>query len=158
MHREISALIDAQESWAKPVGERVQGWLGQLFADRRPLKDALNGTWLGHPLHPAITDVPVGAMSVAALFDLTGQRRAADVAVATGLASMVGAAVTGAADAVDAYGRPRRPARQGDARRRLRAVSVAPVALPAVGWPRATGPRGLRPAQLRGAANRDWLP
>ena len=106
MHRQIAALIDAQEPWAKPVGQKVQGWLAQIF-DRYPReKDFLNGTWLGHPVHPVVTDVPVGAMTIAALLDVTGQKRAADVTVATGLAAMVASAATGASDGVDAYGKP----------------------------------------------------
>ena len=106
MHRHINRLIDRQAGWAKPLGEQAQHALGEVFSTRRPLKDLLNGTWFGHPVHPALTDVPVGAMTVAALFDLTGQDGAADVAVATGLLGMAGAAATGAADAVDTYGRP----------------------------------------------------
>jgi len=106
MHRQIAALVEAQERWAKPFGERVQHWLGAVFAERRPVKDFLNGTWLGHPVHPSVTDVPVGAMTVAALLDVTGQDRAADLAIATGLAGMAASAATGAADAVDAYGKP----------------------------------------------------
>ena len=33
------------------------------------LKDLLHGTSIGHPLHPALTDIPVGAWSMTALFD-----------------------------------------------------------------------------------------
>lgn len=29
----------------------------------------LRGTWLGHPLHPVLTDIPVGAWTLAAIFD-----------------------------------------------------------------------------------------
>ena len=106
MHRAIASLIDAQESWAKPFGTKVQHWLEGVFAATRPAKDLLNGTWLGHPLHPTITDVPVGAMTVAALLDVAGEDRAADLAVATGVAAMTASAVTGLADGVDTYGRP----------------------------------------------------
>ena len=106
MHRQINGLVEGQSRWAKPLGEKAQHLLGDVFATRRPLKNLLNGTWLGHPVHPAVTDVPVGAMTMAALFDLTGHDGAADVAVATGLAGMAAAAATGAADAVDTYGRP----------------------------------------------------
>jgi nitrite reductase/ring-hydroxylating ferredoxin subunit len=60
----------------------------------------------GPPVHPAVTDVPVGALTVGTMLDLAGYRRAADIAIATGVAGMVASAVTGAADAVDAYGRP----------------------------------------------------
>jgi nitrite reductase/ring-hydroxylating ferredoxin subunit/uncharacterized membrane protein len=106
MHRAIASLIDAQESWAKPLGTEVQHLLERLFEPYRWVKDLLNGTWLGHPVHPMITDVPVGAMTIAAVLDVAGQERAADVAVATGVAAMTASAVTGLADGVDAYGKP----------------------------------------------------
>ncbi len=109
MHRDIAALIDRQEGWARPLGDWAQPILARLLHEggRRPIKDVLNGTWLGHPVHPAVTDVPVGAMTLAVLFDTTGRDGAADVAVAVGIAGMVASAVTGASDAVDAYGRAR---------------------------------------------------
>jgi nitrite reductase/ring-hydroxylating ferredoxin subunit/uncharacterized membrane protein len=37
-----------------------------------PVKDALSGTWLGHPLHPPLTDVPIGTWTSATLLDLLG--------------------------------------------------------------------------------------
>lgn len=106
MHRQVGRVIDQQASWAGPLGDKAQELLKQLFAERKPVKSLLNGTWLGHPVHPMVTDVPVGAMTVAAVLDAVGQDTAADLAVATGLASMVASAATGAADAVDTYGRP----------------------------------------------------
>src|SRR5579863_326975 len=36
----------------------------------RLFKSLLNGTWLGHPLHPLITDVPVAAWVLTAVFDV----------------------------------------------------------------------------------------
>jgi hypothetical protein len=32
----------------------------------QPVRDVLDGVWLGAPLHPALTDVPLGAWSAAA--------------------------------------------------------------------------------------------
>jgi nitrite reductase/ring-hydroxylating ferredoxin subunit len=109
MHRQVTKLIDRQASWATPLADWAQPLLETLFHEggRRPYKDLLNGTWLGHPLHPVLTDVPTGAMTLAVLFDATGRDGAADIAVATGVAGMVASAATGAADAVDAYDRPR---------------------------------------------------
>jgi nitrite reductase/ring-hydroxylating ferredoxin subunit/uncharacterized membrane protein len=106
MHRQIGRVIDQQASWAKPLGDSAQELLKAVFEGTRPLKDLLNGTWLGHPVHPVVTDVPVGAMTVAAVLDVAGQDTAADIAVLTGLASMAASAATGAADAVDTYGKP----------------------------------------------------
>ena len=76
---------------------------------RRPpglaVKDFLHGVWLGHPLHPALVDVPLGAWTVAltldALESLSGRDElgpGADAAVAIGLAGAIGAAATGAVD------------------------------------------------------------
>jgi nitrite reductase/ring-hydroxylating ferredoxin subunit/uncharacterized membrane protein len=39
----------------------------------RQLADLLHGTWLGHPLHPILTDVVVGAWTIGALFDYIAQ-------------------------------------------------------------------------------------
>ncbi|MDQ2774608.1 MAG: hypothetical protein M3Y57_06740 [Acidobacteriota bacterium] len=51
------------------------------------IKNALHGVWLGHPLHSAITDVPVGSWTAAAAFDCleaSGQEKyAADAEVWT---------------------------------------------------------------------------
>lgn len=77
-------------------------------ASARPLKDLFNGTWLGHPLHPAITDVPVGAWTVALVLDLLGEKRGAKIAVGVGLLGAAGAAVSGLTDWLDTYGKPRR--------------------------------------------------
>jgi hypothetical protein len=35
-------------------------------------RDALSGTWLGHALHPALTDVVIGSFFSATLLDLLG--------------------------------------------------------------------------------------
>ena len=61
-----------------------------------PVADALHGTWLGHPLHPALTDVPVGAWVGAAVLDaVPDQEAAATALVGLGLAAAVPSAVTG---------------------------------------------------------------
>ncbi|HEX3466716.1 MAG TPA: Rieske 2Fe-2S domain-containing protein [Candidatus Elarobacter sp.] len=73
----------------------------------RQLKDLLNGTWLGHPLHPALTDVPVGAWTAALALDLLCERRGAKIAIGVGLLGAVGAALSGLSDWVDTFGRRR---------------------------------------------------
>jgi hypothetical protein len=57
------------------VDERLQKILDKaLYADGRPeaqkLRNFLNGTWLGEPLHAVLTDLPVGAWTAAMVFDL----------------------------------------------------------------------------------------
>ncbi|GAB3194898.1 hypothetical protein GCM10027261_13910 [Geodermatophilus arenarius] len=63
------------------------------------LKDALHGTWLGHPLHPVLVQVPVGSWTSAGLLDAVPPLRpAATVLIATGVVVSVPAAMSGAAD------------------------------------------------------------
>jgi nitrite reductase/ring-hydroxylating ferredoxin subunit/uncharacterized membrane protein len=94
------------------AGDALAGPTNRAYAAAgepgRMLKDVLNGTWLGHALHPAITDVPVGAWTAALVLDLLGERRGAKIAVGVGLLGAVGAAVTGLTDWLDTYGKPRR--------------------------------------------------
>jgi nitrite reductase/ring-hydroxylating ferredoxin subunit/uncharacterized membrane protein len=71
------------------------------------VKNALSGTWLGHQLHPMLTDVPIGAWSMAAVLDLTSGAAGAASAqrlVGFGVLSSVPAAATGASDWADTYG------------------------------------------------------
>src|SRR3954451_22421285 len=66
------------------LAERLAKLLGPLTANQR-LRDVLHGVWLGHPLHPMMVQVPVGAWTSAALLDLVpGQRRAATGLIAVG--------------------------------------------------------------------------
>ncbi|WP_147375480.1 DUF2231 domain-containing protein [Jiangella rhizosphaerae] len=61
----------------------------------------LHGDWLGHAVHPLLTDVPVGAWTSAALLDLSGRselRPAARFLVGAGLVAAVPTAVTGVAE------------------------------------------------------------
>jgi nitrite reductase/ring-hydroxylating ferredoxin subunit/uncharacterized membrane protein len=94
------------------AADRVAGLVNRAYdaagTVRRPLKDALNGTWLGHALHPVLTDVPIGAWTAALAMDLLGERRGAKIAVGVGLLGAVGAAATGLTDWTDTYGKPRR--------------------------------------------------
>ncbi|WP_078845661.1 Rieske (2Fe-2S) protein [Streptomyces albus] len=63
------------------------------------LRDVLHGRWLGHPLHPALVQLPVGAWMSAGVLDmLPGTRRASRVLITTGVLAAVPAALTGAAD------------------------------------------------------------
>lgn len=88
--------------------ERTDTLDGTVDAVRRSVRrvirpgavaDLLHGVWLGHPLHPALTDVPVGAWVGAAALDLVpGQQRAATAMVGVGLAATVPAVLTGVSD------------------------------------------------------------
>src|SRR5919199_1212467 len=63
------------------------------------VKDALHGTWLGHPLHPVLVQVPVGSWTSAGLLDaIPPMRPAATLLIGTGVAAAVPAALSGLAD------------------------------------------------------------
>lgn len=92
----------------------LQKVLGTQRQSARHLKSFLNGTWLGHPLHPLITDIPIMSWVFVAAFDIiwfisgqTWAAYAAFVAVIAGLIGAVGAAVTGLTDWSDTYGAER---------------------------------------------------
>jgi len=91
---------------ARPAGDAVREAL-----DRQPVKDLLSGTWLGHPLHPLLTDLPIGFWTSAFTLDLVGgkrTRRASTQLVAWGVLSAVPTALSGAADWGDTTGPARR--------------------------------------------------
>jgi nitrite reductase/ring-hydroxylating ferredoxin subunit/uncharacterized membrane protein len=97
-------LIALNDGWAKPFGEFNHRWVSALFRPIRPVKDLLNGTWLGHPLHALLTDVPIGALTLALVLDFFGQQTGADIAITVGVLAMIAAAVAGFADYADTDG------------------------------------------------------
>jgi len=105
--RLVTRLVDAQAGWARPFGEFNHRWLSALFRPIRPVKDFLNGTWLGHPVHSALTDVPIGGLTVAIVLDIIGQPVGADVALLVSVLAMLAAAATGLADYTDTDGTAR---------------------------------------------------
>ncbi|MET7543194.1 Rieske (2Fe-2S) protein [Streptomyces sp. NPDC005507] len=71
------------------------------------VKNGLSGTWLGHPLHPALSDLPIGAWVMASALDATAGTtgaRAARRLVGLGLIAAVPTAAAGASDWSDTYG------------------------------------------------------
>ena len=105
--RLLERIIVAQTGWAKPFGDWLHGIVAAIFGRIRPVRDFFAGTWLGHPLHALLTDVPIGALTVSIVLDLLGQPAAADVALALGILSMLAAALAGYADYSTTDGRAR---------------------------------------------------
>jgi nitrite reductase/ring-hydroxylating ferredoxin subunit/uncharacterized membrane protein len=114
--KDVAELVGTQE-WLDQVAKPLDEAVGSAFPGEsgRTAKDALNGTWLGHPLHPVLTDVPIGAWMMAQVFDgldgMNGGNRyeeAARVCINTGLIGAAGAAVTGLTDWSDTGGESRR--------------------------------------------------
>jgi nitrite reductase/ring-hydroxylating ferredoxin subunit/uncharacterized membrane protein len=108
-----------QQDWLQPIEETLQQALQAAFkpdtAHGRPVENALHGVWLGHPLHPVLTDIPLGAWTVAFILDLKEEftetrayASGADASVKIGLLGAAGAAITGLTDWKDVYGKPRR--------------------------------------------------
>ncbi len=76
-----------------------------------PLKDALSGTWLGHPAHPIAVMVPIGSWTSATVIDLAGGghgRAAARRLIGLGVLSAVPAALSGVTDWSDTTGAEQR--------------------------------------------------
>jgi nitrite reductase/ring-hydroxylating ferredoxin subunit/uncharacterized membrane protein len=101
------------------IADILQQGLGSAFkAGGEPgkqMKNFLNGVWFGHPLHPAMTDVPVGFWMLATTFDLlswadeeSSLTKGADTALGLGILGALGAALTGLTDWSDTYGKERR--------------------------------------------------
>jgi nitrite reductase/ring-hydroxylating ferredoxin subunit/uncharacterized membrane protein len=114
----VNRFIDRQH-WLEPVADFLQKVVGGTYKvlgnPGRSLKTFMHGTWLGHPLHPVITDIPLGAWTLALLFDIIyllrgthGWVSAADVSIVVGLLGALGAAVTGYTDWNETIGRERR--------------------------------------------------
>src|SRR4051794_19560561 len=97
-------LIDAAESAAvldgpgKAIGKQVRSLVKQ------PLKDVLSGTWLGHALHPLLTDVVIGTFLSTTLLDLAGgdeDGQAGARLIGIGIAAYAPTALTGVNDWAD---------------------------------------------------------
>jgi len=116
--RFVDSLIDSQK-WLEPFGGFIQKIVGGLYkplgAPGQRLKSFLHGAWWGHALHPAITDIPLGAWTVAIVADLvafTGKvsQQVGDFCVFIGLVVALGAVITGYNDHHETYGKELRVA------------------------------------------------
>ena len=114
----INRFIDRQR-WLEPVADFLQKAVGGFYkllgAPGHGLKTFIHGTWLGHPLHPVITDIPLGAWTLAVLFDIiylfnrtTTWTTAADLSIIIGVVAALAAAVTGYTDWNETIDRERR--------------------------------------------------
>ena len=98
------------QSWLDRPSYRVEHALTLVFASfgrsRERVSNLLHGIWLGHPLHPALTALPTGAVATTVALDaasvLPGHssalRDASRLTLGVGLLSSVGAAATGLTD------------------------------------------------------------
>ena len=97
---ERAAVLDAPSEALDHVASRIP--VG-------PVKDVLSGVALGHPLHPVLVTVPIGAFTSALVLDVTGREQsAARTLVGLGLLSSVPTALAGLTDWSDTRGAERR--------------------------------------------------
>lgn len=98
-----------QQEWVHDLTEKMEENIGgvynQLGATQIPIRDILHGSFMGHPLHAAVTDIPVGAWTTALVLDAVeiflGKKNlapGADAAIAIGLAGASVASASGWAD------------------------------------------------------------
>src|SRR3954462_2604643 len=93
---EIAESAAPLDGLGEKVGKAVRGAL-------KPgtFKDAISGTWLGHALHPVLTDVVIGSFTSATLLDLLGGDAAGTAAerlIGVGIAAYAPTARTGVND------------------------------------------------------------
>lgn len=90
---EESRALDVPAALVRRVADR-------LLADPAR-RDALHGTWLGHAVHPLMTDLPIGLWTSAVTLDVVGGRQSRPAAtrlVGLGVAAAVPTALTGLAE------------------------------------------------------------
>jgi nitrite reductase/ring-hydroxylating ferredoxin subunit len=81
-----------------PAVDKVRSLVSSVLG-RGPVRDALHGVWLGHPLHPTLVQVSLGALMSGTLLDVApGNERASEALIATGLLSAAPTAAAGWAD------------------------------------------------------------
>ncbi len=106
MGRTISERIVDRLPWLDSLAEKTQPKVQEAI-DRGgvTLRNALDGVWIEVPLHPALTDVPVGSWTAAITLDaidlVSGSkavRNAADGALTVGVVGGFAAAAVGISD------------------------------------------------------------
>jgi nitrite reductase/ring-hydroxylating ferredoxin subunit/uncharacterized membrane protein len=106
----IVRLVDRQR-WLDQAGD-VLGKAAKVFDQLGPLsspvEDLLHGTPAGHPLHPALTDIPIGAWTATLALDLADIQDGADFTLNLGLTAAVFTAISGLADWRYLHGTQRR--------------------------------------------------
>jgi nitrite reductase/ring-hydroxylating ferredoxin subunit/uncharacterized membrane protein len=104
------ADVAANSGLVTGIANPLSDFLNKLFQETplRPLKLLANGTWLEHPLHPLLTDVPVGTWTLALLLDLIalvlGVQNlglASGIAIGFGVLAALAAMATGFTDWMD---------------------------------------------------------
>jgi nitrite reductase/ring-hydroxylating ferredoxin subunit/uncharacterized membrane protein len=109
-HESVAIPIEQFEA-LDPIAEPLQKALRAVAPPGSGLKDLLSGTRLGHPLHPPLTDVVIGAWTSALVLDMLGgddAAHAADLLVAAGALAALPTALAGLSDWAELRGGSRR--------------------------------------------------
>jgi nitrite reductase/ring-hydroxylating ferredoxin subunit/uncharacterized membrane protein len=113
MRRDLTEKIEnsiVNSSLIKKIAAPADSLLNRCFQATflRPFKLLLNGGWMGHPLHPMLKDIPVGAWTLTIVFDLIGLvfkapslGPASAITTGLGIAGALGAAASGLMDWMD---------------------------------------------------------
>ena len=106
-HHDLVALVDGW-GWIRTLNDQLTAVLApwrERYQDNPVLELMHGGRWLGHPLHPALSDLPIGFWAGSALLDLTGGDPApeggldpAGLFTAAGIVAAVATAATGVVD------------------------------------------------------------
>jgi nitrite reductase/ring-hydroxylating ferredoxin subunit/uncharacterized membrane protein len=107
--RPLDTMVEQIEASAAldPLAAKLNALLRKVIP-HGPVEDVLSGTPAGHPLHPALVAVPIGAWTSAGILDLLGDDGAARRLIAIGCVSAVPAAASGATDWLSTDGAERR--------------------------------------------------
>jgi nitrite reductase/ring-hydroxylating ferredoxin subunit/uncharacterized membrane protein len=102
----VTATLERAEVLDRPA-DAGQQLTGRLKAG--PVKDLLSGTPAGHPLHPVLVTVPIGALTGAVTLDVLGGNEAASRRlIGLSVLSAVPAAAAGLSDWSETQGAERR--------------------------------------------------
>jgi nitrite reductase/ring-hydroxylating ferredoxin subunit/uncharacterized membrane protein len=109
IHTRLIARVE-QQRWLESGAQ----WLGTTLRPIREgrlggrLFDLLHGRIMGHALHPALSDLPIGLWTGAVLLEVVGQDDGATILAAGGVVAGLATAATGVADWTVSDGRDRR--------------------------------------------------
>lgn len=95
---EGAAVLDRPAEWLSRASSPLTRWN----------RSWLSGSWLGHPLHPALVAGPIGFFSGTTVLDLLGQSKVARKLLGAGLVAVGPTALTGLSDWLDTSGPERR--------------------------------------------------
>ena len=114
----LDRILPGPGSRVDQVSQRLQVVIGSVTeaaGGRLALRALRGNSWLGHPAHPIVVTIPIGAWVVSSWYDLKSARSGqahdatiADATLAVGIVGAVFAAATGIAQFVGTRGQTRR--------------------------------------------------